>query len=634
MLTLPDFLEDELSIVIKPEQELSDIEADITALPPEVEEQVVVKDLLYCLIGATGSYIKPNQSGHYQVTSRMHGSNLSFVDQVLPVCDDYSMIRIYSEGHFAFQHGRIIHAFCAAVRTVTSEYIQMVAKMESYRRLTLALIVSNLQGPTQSLRIRALLIAELGDKRGCQALAVVHGYLSGFKGSQQIRKLLQYIFQSSAAPLLTFVEKWIYEGLIDDPFDEFFIKINETISPEVLGPEYEGQFWNRRFELVHDRLLHGSFLSKSAVEKIMFAGKAIAVLTICGLKMPKVAKLTLQALQRETVLDSARLNASLRLVTALRERYELLRIINIFHAVYLGGRGDWIYRFLKQGKSIMKQQRENIHLPALDTAVALSLPPNSGGIFSAVLKEDQLIDEVKRIHSVSVMDPTGKRQRPSPFTSTWDHFDLNARIEWPLSLVFTETVQRKYQLLFRTIIAWRRLEGKLGHCLKHGTGIRQFERMRYAMQLFVTGYLNFTSTVIIRGMWNGMMESLQKTVDIEELFQVHEDALDSAMKGFFLTDAKSFDLLNSIALACTQFTIELKKWKKTVNHKGITPELKIRHGKPMKTFYEVFEKKVQQLIQNLIALSNRETNQMYSSFLKWININDAYVLYVEPRLKP
>jgi hypothetical protein len=91
--------------------------------------------------------------------------------------------------------------------------------------------------------------------------------------------------------------------------------------------------------------------------------------------------------------------------------------------------------------------------------------------------------------------------------------------------------------------------------------------------------------------------------------------------------------LNSIANACAQFTIELKKWKKTVENKGVTPELKIRHGKSMKTFYDVFEKKVQQSIQNLISLSNREANQMYESFVRWININDTYALAVDPRSK-
>jgi hypothetical protein len=210
---------------------------------------------------------------------------------------------------------------------------------------------------------------------------------------------------------------------------------------------------------------------------------------------------------------------------------------------------------------------------------------------------------------------------------------LTARVEWPLSLVFTETIQRKYQFLFRTIVGWRRLEAKLGKCWSARSGVRQFERLRYGMQLFVTGYLNFTSTVIIHAHWNRLQEVLQKTSDIEDVFRIHEDALDSAMKGFFLTDAKCFEFLNSISMACNQFVKEFKKWKQTISSKGTTPDAKLRLGAPMKKFYDVFEKKVQQLIQNLVALANREANQIYTNFVRWININDAYVHYVDTRTK-
>jgi hypothetical protein len=81
--------------------------------------------------------------------------------------------------------------------------------MESYRRLTLPLVASILEVPAQSLRALALLIMELGTKRGRQTLSVSYSYLFGFKGLQQIRKLLPHIFQSSAVPFLTFVEKRI-----------------------------------------------------------------------------------------------------------------------------------------------------------------------------------------------------------------------------------------------------------------------------------------------------------------------------------------------------------------------------------------------------------------------------------------
>jgi hypothetical protein len=277
----------------------------------------------------------------------------------------------------------------------------------------------------------------------------------------------------------------------------------------------------------------------------------------------------------------------------------------------------------------MRQQRDHIYLPALDSAVSASLPANAHGFFSAAMEDTPVVDQVKRIHSVSVANPSGKRDRVSAFSSSWDLFNMSARIEWPLSLVFTDTVQKKYQLLFRTILVWRRLEKKLGKCWKRPTGIRQFDRIRHAMTLFVNGYLSFTSTVIVQAQLSVAQDGLRQTSDIEDIFRIHEEALDTAMKGFFLTDPKCFDLLISISQACNQFVVELKKWRTTVNHEGVSHEAKLRHGKPMKMFFDVFEKKVQQLIQLLMALANREANQVYTDFVKWININEIYLHFPE-----
>ena len=174
------------------------------------------------------------------------------------------------------------------------------------------------------------------------------------------------------------------------------------------------------------------------------------------------------------------------------------------------------------------------------------------------------------------------------------------------------------------MVTWKRLEKKLGHCWKLATGIRQFDRIRYAMQLFVTGYLNFTSTLVVHPQWAKTMDTLQTTSSIESVFQLHESALDSAMKGFFLTDPKCFELLTAIANAISQFIDEMKKWRVTVSSSGISMAAKLRHGKPMIKFFNVFEEKVQHLIQQLIAMANREANRLYTDFVQWININDAY----------
>lgn len=619
-----DFLDTENSIVIRSER-LLETDQDLSALESDVEEQLIVQDLLYCLMGANGSYVCPGSSGRYEIMCRMRAASKGFVELVLPICNDVAVVKSFCDARLAFSNGQVIHAMCAAIRTVMAEYIQMVAKMESYRRLTLALLLSNLQMPSQLIRVLALLVTDVGSKKGCPALSVVYTCMSEFKGSVEIRKMLQYVFQTSAAPLLSFVEKWIYNGVIDDPFDEFFIRINEAVSPETLGTDYETQFWDNRFDLVRERLPQSSFLPKSAIDKIMFAGKSIAVLTICGLKMRKMAKLTLQALQRETVLDSARLNSSGRLVSALRSEYNLMKYLKMFHSVFLIGRGDWFHRFVDQASQLMKQPRGRIRLPALDTIVALSLPSGMSDVFYAVFEDELLIDTIRRIH-----DPIAPaKKHAQPFTSSWDYVNLCARVEWPLSLVFTDVIQRKYQLLFRTLIVWRRLEVKLGRCWREPTGIRQFDRIRYAMQLFVAGYLNFTSALVAHPQWDKCVNAIQETSSIEKVFQHHEEALDITLRGFFLTDAKSFELLTAIAHSISQFIEELKKWRITVSAAGTTMTAKIRHGKPMTMFFNIFEKKVQNLIQQLISVAHKDSNRLCTDFVQWININDAYFRSVD-----
>ena len=51
--------------------------------------------------------------------------------------------------------------------------------------------------------------------------------------------------QRAAVPYLEMLAKWIYEGKIDDPYDEFFIKEDIAVSPDD-----HSTYWNRRFVFV------------------------------------------------------------------------------------------------------------------------------------------------------------------------------------------------------------------------------------------------------------------------------------------------------------------------------------------------------------------------------------------------
>ena len=60
---LPDWLEKGTISLIGDEEDNYSDPPDLTALPINLEEQTIVKDLLYCLIGAEGTYIGSNKNG-------------------------------------------------------------------------------------------------------------------------------------------------------------------------------------------------------------------------------------------------------------------------------------------------------------------------------------------------------------------------------------------------------------------------------------------------------------------------------------------------------------------------------------------------------------------------------------------
>ena len=506
-IKLPSWL-DGSTIEIQGSEPVGRESVDLTAMPSEIEEQLIVKDVLYCLVGAEGNYIAPDQHGHYTIQSIVRQSISSFVEQILPICNDYLIVQNFSDGHFAFEYGRIIHALCAVLKSVTSQYLQLISKLEAYRRLTLPLLIANLQSSAELIHIMASIIIQIGNKRGCQILTILHSTLSSFRGSKQVRQLLEYLYTQTSVPLLNFVEKWIYQGEIDDPFEEFFIRIDESICRENYDNVYESIYWKERFEIVKDNL--PDFVSQNAIQFILSAGKAVAVLSECGLRMNKSQKITLDALNGEKVLRDASFDASFRLAKTIREKYEIESILHLFHSVYLFGRGDWIINFFSMASTLMENSCDHVHIPALDAVLKQVLPSYCTDFFCADLEENNIHDHVAQIRATSPTNPYGnlpnsvdqsstssKSSKSSSKRSTsdaWDYFSLKARVQWPLSLVFNSIQQSKYQIIFRTMLMWNRLKSKLQPVwfFKREKDVpRELYAAQFSMYTFVSSFINY-----------------------------------------------------------------------------------------------------------------------------------------------
>ena len=79
--------------------------------------------------------------------------------------------------------------------------------------------------------------------------------------------------------LLQILRKWIFSGVLDDPFNEFFIRENRQCKKENIELDLNDRYWDERFTLRVEMV--PTFLDKQ-MNKVLLAGKYLFVIRECG----------------------------------------------------------------------------------------------------------------------------------------------------------------------------------------------------------------------------------------------------------------------------------------------------------------------------------------------------------------
>jgi gamma-tubulin complex component 2 len=76
---------------------------------------------------------------------------------------------------------------------------------------------------------------------------------------------------------------WLFTGEINDPFSEFLVNENQSVSKEHLQKEFNDIYWEQRYILNEDAV--PSFL-ESIKDKVLLAGKFLNVIRECEVQVP------------------------------------------------------------------------------------------------------------------------------------------------------------------------------------------------------------------------------------------------------------------------------------------------------------------------------------------------------------
>jgi gamma-tubulin complex component 2 len=580
-----------------------DVDRAIGFFAPSVQELFVIDDLLFTMVGIEGRYIwmkrgRAKESGiTFQVDASMDLALQELSKRILPLCENYIIINLYVESRSHFKHGLVNHAFAAALRAILQDYHAMVAQLEHQFRLGrlslqgLWFFCQPMMGAMQALTV-VVQKASVNNLSGSAILNLLQSQAAAMAGDNAARSLLEKLTQHACAPYLGILERWVYEGVIDDPYWEFFIAENKTLQKESLTQDYNAKYWQQRYSLKPGI---PSFLTNAA-ESILTTGKYLNVLRECGhhVQVPSAenAKLTNSGQNRPYLecINVAYNFASAELLNLIIQKYDLIARLRSMKHYFLLDQGDFLVHFMdiardeliKKPATISVEKLQSLLDLALRTSVAVSDPCHED--LTCCVERTSLpaqLDVLKRMGNsmpdlyTQTDSLEGDKSNSENFIQSapvnitgLETFTLNYKVQWPLSLVLSRKALTKYQLIFRLLFHCKHVERQLcGTWQTHqstrslnllGTAISGSYVLCQKMLHFMQSLVHYLTFEVLEPNWHVMYERLQTTKSIDEVMQHHDYFLDRCLKECLLLWPEILQKVEKLKSICLQYAAAIQ----------------------------------------------------------------------------
>jgi gamma-tubulin complex component 2 len=568
---------------------------------PAVQELLVLDNLLSMMVGIEGNYLrvrrgraKENSLTLY-VDPSMDSSLQDLAKRILPLCENYLIVSQFAESRRHFKYGLVNHAFAAALRTILQDYYAMVAQLEHQFHLTrlslqgLWFFCQPMIGVMQALS-SVVQKATARDLIGAAILNLLQSQAKAMAGDSSARTLLQKLTQAASVPYFGILEKWVSEGVIDDPYGEFLIDENKALQKDSLSQDYHATYWHQRYSLAQD--IPG-FLTGYA-ETILTAGKYINAVRECGctIKVPFSGDLqgTASGTERPYLerINVAYNHASAELVNLIGNKFDLLgRLRSVKHYFFMD-QGDFLVHFmdiakdelLKRSSSITMEKLQSLLELALRTSVSASDPYHEDLICN--MEKTSLLSQLQDTISFGVRNsdrngiveqsymgnldmscPLFVNKGASINITGIETFTLDYKVRWPVSLVISRKALTKHQLIFRHLFHFKHVERQLcmtwqahqatRHLSFKGTAVTRSYVLCQRMVHFLQSTEHYMTFEVLEPNWHVMELKIQSAKSIDEIIQQHDTFLDKCLRECMLLWPRILKKVESLKAVCQQY---------------------------------------------------------------------------------
>lgn len=329
-----------------------------------VTEQELLQDVIYSLHGIQGKYLRREPCGlGYAIDPKANKTlspiQRSLLERIIGMSFLHKQLKQYCEENEK-QSGAIGQAFIATLNSELSEYYKTIALLQANLNkrgldqsdMTLRRVLFVLQDHRIRFEWLAYIAEECSDKKGGALITAVHGFLQ--HGSKTAQEVSEKVLKAVCKPLYIMLLRWLLDGEINDPCNEFFIEAKNVISAERL--------WHDKYNVRKSMI--PSFINMEQAKRILATGKSINFLRqICkdGGQLPgrealhKLFNTTSaealftpeQSIEFHSTLENVYKETSLRVLDLLKNKFNLYEHLQSLRRYLLLGQGDFIRHLLE-----------------------------------------------------------------------------------------------------------------------------------------------------------------------------------------------------------------------------------------------------------------------------------------------
>ncbi|KAI8622527.1 Spc98 family-domain-containing protein [Chytriomyces sp. MP71] len=441
--------------------------------------------------------------------------------------------------------GLVRQGFCSGIQKELVKHYELIAQLENQftkgateamqgggddfasKGLSLKRLLVWISEPLENLRLISCLVDSSAGLRGGALLSMIHGYKS--HGDPFVQEFVETLLKEISAPFFQMLKRWLYEGELHDPFLEFFVVFDKSVSDDNL--------WRNQYILKNDMI--PSFLSRSVAKKCFLIGKSLNFIRYCCLeetfvieRSRELASLPSGFLEYgntaalEKSVTAAYTSISAHILSLLFGKYKLLSHLQALKKYLLLGQGDFV-------QNLMDKLGADLSKPA-QTIMRHNL---TGILESSIRASNAQHDDSDVLRRLDV-----RLLEVSPGDSGWDVFTLDYHTDSPINTVFPAQSMHQYMKLFTFLWRLKRVEHSLSVSWRKGMteysvyrGMNGLKQHFHLCSLVLSEMIHFVFQLqyyilfeVLECSWNELNAYVTKrTGDLDQLIGAHNKYLNN-----------------------------------------------------------------------------------------------------------